>query len=96
MEKKIDLEKLLKKYCGKYHKNNIKAYEDFPEINTMAKILNRFHTHAEIVNDQDPEQIVFRQEDIIRLLTDLGFKPSWGNEKKQLKRFLKKIKKANS
>ena len=42
MEKKPDLEKLLKKYCGKYYKNNALVYKDFPKINTMAKILNRF------------------------------------------------------
>lgn len=52
-----------------------KAVFDKMKGNTIAKILCLLHTHAEIVNDQDPDQKVYREEDVIKLLIALGAPP---------------------
>lgn len=45
----------------------------------LGGLLFGIHSHAEIENDIDPEQIVYREEDIIKLLKKLGFpEPVWG------------------
>ena len=40
--------------------------------NKIARILNLIHSHAEIVYDQNPDQIVYRKDDVIALLIALG------------------------
>ncbi|MEO6302528.1 MAG: hypothetical protein ABIP51_05090 [Bacteroidia bacterium] len=47
-----------------------------PQIITPEELgekLFLIHTHAEIVFDQNPNQIVYREKDIIELLKELGF-----------------------
>ncbi len=44
-------------------------------MNTIAKKLSVLHTHAEIVYGQDPELIVYREKDIIKLLVSEGIEP---------------------
>jgi hypothetical protein len=44
----------------------------------VAERLFELHTHAEIVNDQEPGQIVYREKDVISLLKYLGLpEPVW-------------------
>lgn len=39
----------------------------------LGRMLFEIHTHAEIVYDSDPDEIVYREKDVIRLLKTLGF-----------------------
>lgn len=41
--------------------------------NKMSRVLNTLHTHAEIVYGQNPDQIVYREADIVELLGRMGF-----------------------
>jgi len=41
-------------------------------MNQLGKLLFDIHTHAEIVSDENSDQIVYREKDVIELLIDLG------------------------
>ncbi len=48
----------------------------------LAEELFKIHTHAELVNDQDSGQIVYKEKDIINLLIKLGYpEPDFTNGK---------------
>jgi hypothetical protein len=53
-----------------------KVYAGYPS-NAMARILDAIHTHAEMANDQNPDQRVYREKDVVDLLQKLGFPAEW-------------------
>jgi hypothetical protein len=74
------LHQLLDAYYGESgseaRKTFEKVYSGIPS-NTMARILDAIHTHAEIANHQNPEQRVYREKDVVELLAKLGFTVDW-------------------
>lgn len=47
-------------------------------MNAIAERLFEIHTHAEIVYEENPDQIVYKEQDIINLLVSLGHEaPVW-------------------
>lgn len=42
---------------------------------TIAADLHKHHTHAELAHQQNPQQIVFTEENVIKILTNLGHPP---------------------
>lgn len=50
-------------------------------MNIIAEKLFKIHTHADIANDQNPSQIVYREADVIALLIELGHEaPVWDED----------------
>lgn len=54
---------------------------EYPGRLPLNWILFQIHTHAEIAYDIDPEQIVYREKDILKLLKILGFETDWDDRK---------------
>jgi len=50
---------------------------DNPGRTVMGEVLFQFHTHGELC---DPEEIVYREADMIRLLEFLGYEVKFGDE----------------
>jgi hypothetical protein len=60
--------------------NRFKGFEHIKE-NKTANIMNKYHSHAEIENDKDPDGIVYSEGAVILMLTELGFEPPvWSGE----------------
>lgn len=51
-------------------------------MNTLAKILFKAHSHAEIENEEDPSQIVYTEKAVLNILKHLGYdaEPDWTQE----------------
>jgi hypothetical protein len=60
---------------GQAKKVGYGKYEIFKRSrsNELGRKLFSIHTHAEIVYDHDPNQVVYREKDIIALLKEYGF-----------------------
>lgn len=50
---------------------------EYPGRTAMGEVLFHLHTHGELC---DPEEIVYREADIIRLLEFLGYSVKFGDE----------------
>jgi hypothetical protein len=74
------MKKLLDLYYGEpgseQRQTYERAYKDFAS-NSMARVLDAIHTHAEIAHDQNAEQRVYREKDIVELLDRLGYPVDW-------------------
>ncbi len=83
-----------------YHAGQFKERERIQIITPieLAGKLFSIHTHAELVFIDSPDQIVYKEEDIVALLEKLGQpKPDWDGHAKQLREcsqeeFVKKLK----
>jgi hypothetical protein len=46
----------------------------------IAEYLHKYHTHAEIAYAKNPQEIVYTEQDVIKILTDLGHpEPDFAN-----------------
>lgn len=59
-------------------------------MNNTAKRLFAIHTHAHIAEQQNPDQIVYREKDVIALLQSYGIEPPVWDEKVK-EPFIKKL-----
>lgn len=45
-------------------RENLEEYSKWPNDENLLNILIPYHTHAEIMNDMNPDMIVYREEDV--------------------------------
>ena len=53
-------------------------------MNAIADKLFKIHTHAELAYNQDPDQIVYREKDVVNLLVSLGHEPPVWDEDEEV------------
>ena len=48
-------------------------------MNDLAKILFKAHSHAELENEVNPEQVVYTEQAVLNILKHLGYdhEPDW-------------------
>jgi|HubBroStandDraft_2_1064218.scaffolds.fasta_scaffold00002_84 hypothetical protein len=77
----MDTEKVLRLYYPMESKDRVtipQLREQLPKANNMAHILFAIHKHAERCAEDNPDQVVYKKDDIVLLLERLGYTVQWG------------------